>query len=74
MIDFATLRKADNHRGFNVERLTPGGWTAVNGQPFAERSAAESYLAMCDPADGEVRVYPALAARRVVPEPWPLVA
>lgn len=74
-----TLRRATNHAGFNVERLTATGWAAVTGLPFAHREAAESYLAGLDAAEyGELRVYEALHQRRVVPDRealrWPLRA
>lgn len=60
MLDPATLRRAVNHAGFNVERLTATGWSAVTGLPLATRELADAYLACCDPADGEFRVYEAL--------------
>jgi hypothetical protein len=62
------MRKADNHAGHNVERLTPAGWVPVNALPFVDKTMADEYLKCCDPADGEFRVYEALHTRRVRPD------
>ena len=73
-----TLRRATNHAGFAVERLTATGWSAVT-TPFVSRELAAAYLAALDRSDGcELRVYEALHLPRVVPERealcWPYAA
>jgi hypothetical protein len=62
------MRKADNHRGWDVQRLTATGWQPINTAPFVDRAMADEYRKCCDPADGEFRVYEALHTRRVRPD------
>lgn len=60
MIDHSTLRHAVNHLGYEVQRLSATGWVAMTGQPLATYELAQAYMACCDPAEGEVRIYEAL--------------
>jgi hypothetical protein len=62
------MRKADNHAGWSVERLTTTGWQPINTAPFVDRAMAEAYMACADPADSELRIYEALHTRRVRPD------
>lgn len=76
MIDYSTIRPADNGIGWNCESLTKRGWIAVNPAPFPTRAQADAYLACFADPDAEYRVYEALAPRTkaATPEPWPLAA
>jgi hypothetical protein len=55
------VRQADNHRGWNVEVLLPGGWFPQDG-PFASRDEAidklEEYIESS--SEQEFRVYEAI--------------
>lgn len=57
----ATLVRAVNQEGFNVERLTGAGWQAVVRPPFENRAQAQRYMDhICKLPGDEYRVYAAL--------------
>lgn len=71
MLDHSTLRRAVNSAGYEVQRLTASGWTAVTGQPLGTWELADAYLACCDPAEGEFRVYEALRGPQKISHRFP---
>lgn len=57
------MRTATNQTGYNVERHDgPGGWQAINDEPFADKTLADQHLQQLAATPGaEYRVYPALS-------------
>lgn len=60
------MRAADNHAGFQIEKLTPYGWKTPNfTAPHADRESADAALAVfkASAPDTEWRVMPVLEGR-----------